>query len=64
MMTVAQLIRELQEIPGHLPVHVAVRADGSGGGADTDYYFVAGAELDSFPTHGNMAVIQINYHPS
>lgn len=36
-MTVAQLIRELNEIPGHLPVHVAVKADGSGGGADTDY---------------------------
>ena len=29
MMTVAQLIRELNEIPGHLPVHVAVKADGS-----------------------------------
>lgn len=64
MMTVAQLIRELNEIPGHLPVHVAVKADGSGGGADTDYLYVLGAELDSFPTHGNMAVIQINYKPS
>ena len=49
MMTVAKLIEELQAIPGHLPVHVAIKADGSGGGAETDYHYILGAELSSFP---------------
>lgn len=38
-MTVTQLIEQLQAMPGHIPVHVAFPADGSGGGADTDYYY-------------------------
>lgn len=62
MMTVAQLIRELQEIPGHLPVYVCIRNDGDSVG--TTHLFVDGAKLDSFPTHGNAAVIHINYNPS
>ena len=36
-MTVAELREALEMMPGHWPVHVAVRADGSGGGADEDW---------------------------
>ena len=64
MMTVAKLIEELQAIPSHLPVHVAIKADGSGGGADTDYHYILGAELSSFPKQGLMAVIHLNEEPT
>jgi hypothetical protein len=62
--TVADLIRELQQMPGHWPVHVEVRADGSGGGADTDYLYTLDCVPSSFPTQGSMAVIRINYEPT
>jgi hypothetical protein len=63
-MKVDQLREAIALIPGHWPVHVAVLADGSGGGVDTDYFYTLGVERDNFPTQGNMAVITINYDPS
>ena len=39
MMTVNELREALEKMPGHWPVHVAVRADGSGGGADEDFLY-------------------------
>ncbi len=63
-MNVNQLIDRLKELPGHLPVHVAVPADGSGGGADTDYLYTLDVERGNFPTQGSMAVITINTRPS
>jgi hypothetical protein len=63
-MKVADLIEQLQAMPGHLPVHVAFPADGSGGGADTDYYYTLDCELSSFPTQGRMAVITLNMEPT
>jgi hypothetical protein len=63
-MTVAELISELQGMPGHWPVHVEIKADGSGGGADWDYLYTLEAVRSHFPTQGNMAVIRINYEPT
>lgn len=63
-MTVAELIERLQAMPSHLPVHVEFPIDGSGGGADFDYYFTLDCELSSFPSQGRMAVIIINQEPS
>lgn len=62
-MTVQELREALTAMPDHWPVHVEVRADGSGGGADHDYLFTLDAVPDSFPSQGNMAVIRINYDP-
>ncbi len=59
-MTVSDLIRELEALPGHWPVHVAVRADGSGGGADTDFLFTLDVQRDNFPSQGTMAVIRVD----
>lgn len=63
-MTVAELIERLQAMPGHIPVHVEVAADGSGGGADVDYLYTLDCELSSFPSQGRMAVITINQEPT
>ncbi len=63
-MNVAQMIEALQALPAHWPVHVAMTADGSGGGADTDYLYTLDVEHTNFPTQGNIAVITINRHPS
>jgi hypothetical protein len=61
--TVDQLREALAGMPGHWPVHVAVDADGSGGGADTDYLFTLDVQRENFPSQGNMAVITINKEP-
>lgn len=63
-MTVAELIEKLQSLPGHITVHIPRAADGSGGGADTDYLFVDDIELTSFPTYGRIAVLTINQQPT
>jgi hypothetical protein len=63
-MNVQQLIEALQNMPGHLPVHVAVNSDHeNGGGVDTDYLYTLDCVQENFPSQGNMAVIQINYAP-
>ncbi len=58
-MTVADLLRDLQQIPGHWPVFIATNEDGSGGGADTAYLHTLDVQRDNFPTQGNMAVIRV-----
>jgi hypothetical protein len=60
-MNVQELREALADLPGHWPVHVAVRADASGGGAGIDYLYTLEVERDNFPTQGNMAVIRIDY---
>ena len=62
-MTVDQLREALAAMPGHIPVHVEVPADGSGGGADTEYHFTLECTLEAFPTQGRMAVIRLNNEP-
>lgn len=60
-MNVQELREALADLPGHWPVHVAVKAGGSGGGADTDYLYTLDVQRDNFPSQGNMAVIRIDY---
>jgi hypothetical protein len=61
-MNVRELREALDNLPGHLPVHVAVNSDhDNGGGADTDYLYTLDVQRDNFPTQGNMAVIRIDY---
>jgi len=62
-MTVDQLREALAGMPGHVPVHVEVPADGSGGGADSDFHFTLECVLEAFPTQGRMAVIRLNPAP-
>lgn len=63
-MTVDQLREALKDMPGHIPVHVAVASDQEhGGGADTDYLFTLDCQIEAFPTQGRMAVISINHSP-
>lgn len=62
-MTVDQLREALATMPGHVPVHVETRADGSGGGADVDLLFTLDCTLEAFPTQGRIAVIHINHEP-
>lgn len=62
-MTVDQLREALATMPGHVPVHVEVPADVSGGGADTEYHFTLECTLEAFPTQGRMAVIRLNPAP-
>lgn len=62
-MTVQQLREALAAMPGHLPVHLAVRADGSGGGADTDYLFTLECVVENLSSWGNVAAIYPNYEP-
>ncbi len=62
-MTVDQLREALATMPGHVPVHVEVPADGSGGGADVDFHFTLECTLEAFPTQGRMAVIRLNPAP-
>lgn len=59
-MNVQDLREALAELPGHWPVHVAVPANGSGGGADTDFLYTLDVQRDNFPTQGNMAVIRLD----
>ncbi len=59
-----QLREVLADMPGHLPVHLAVPADGSGGGADTDYLFTLECVVENFPKQGRIAVIYPNQHPT
>lgn len=61
-MTVDQLREALASMPGHLPVHVKVRAD-EFAGDDFDWLYTAECSIESFPTQGRMAVIHINYEP-
>lgn len=63
-MNVQQLREALNQMPGHWPVHVEVRADGSGGGADSDYLFTLECVQENFPSQGNIAVVRINYEPT
>lgn len=63
-MNVQQLIEALQAMPGHWPVHLAVTADGSGGGADEDFLYVLECVPEAFPSQGNMAVIRANLQPT
>ena len=58
-----QLREVLASMPGHLPVHVGVRADGSGGGADTDYLFTSDCLVEGFPSQGRIVVIYVNDEP-
>lgn len=62
-MNVNELREALEKMPGHWPVHLAVLADGSGGGADEDYLFTLECVQENFPSQGNMAVIRANYEP-
>lgn len=62
-MNVRQLIDRIKDLPGHLPVRVAVPADGSGGGADTDYFYTLDVELGSFDAQGRAAVITLYERP-
>ncbi len=62
-MTVDQLREALAAMPGHIPVHVEVPGDASGGAADTEYHYVLECALESFPTQGRMAVIRLNPEP-
>lgn len=59
-MNVQQLRDALADMPGHVPVHVEVPADGSGGGADVDFHFTLECVLEAFPTQGRIAVIRLN----
>lgn len=63
MMTVNELREALEKMPGHWPVHVAVRADGSGGGADENFLYTLECVPESFPSQGCMAVVRVNYDP-
>lgn len=63
-MNVQQLREALEKMPGHWPVHVEVREDGSGGGVDMGYYFTLDCVPSAFPTQGCMAVIRLNYEPT
>ena len=70
-MTVNELREALEKMPGHWPVHVAVRADGSGGGADEDFLYTLDEDFlytlecvpESCPSQGCMAVVRVNYDP-
>lgn len=62
-MNVQELREALDKMPGHWPVRVAVRADGSGGGADEDFLFTLECVPESFPSQGCMAVVRVNYDP-
>lgn len=61
-MTVDQLREALAEMPGHIPVHVAVDAE-NGSGQGISYLYTLDCVINSFPTQGRMAVIRINYEP-
>lgn len=63
-MTVDQLREALATMPGHVPVHIAMPAEGSGGGADVDYLFTLDCTLEAFPSQGRMVVITINQRPT
>ena len=62
-MTVEELRTALAAMPGHWPVHLAVRADGSGGGAEEDFLYTLECVQESFPTQGCMAVVRADYEP-
>ena len=62
-MTVQELREALEKMPGHWPVHLAVPADGSGGGADEDFLFTLECVAENFPSQGCMAVIRSNPEP-
>ena len=62
-MTVQELREALAGMPGHWPVHLAVPADGSGGGADEDFLFTLECVPENFPSQGCMAVIRSNPDP-
>jgi hypothetical protein len=57
-MTVAELIRELQAMPGHWPVHVEVKPFDTSPD-DTGYHYTLDVQRHNFPTQGNMAVIRL-----
>lgn len=63
-MTVEQLREALAGMPGHLPVHIEVPADGSGGGADADYLYTLDCQIEAYPSQGRMVVITINTEPT
>lgn len=62
-MNVRELREALATMPDHWPVHLAVAADGSGGGADEDFLFTLECVPENFSTQGCMAVIRANYEP-
>lgn len=62
-MTVQELREALEQMPGHWPVHLAVPADGSGGGADEEFLYTLECVPEAFPTQGCMAVIRANCEP-
>ena len=62
-MTVTELRDALSKMPGHLPVHVAVLSDGSGGGVDEDFLYTLECVRENFPSQGSMAVVRLNYDP-
>lgn len=61
-MTVDQLREALDGMPGHIPVHVAVKSE-DGFGVVTSYLYVMDCKIEGFPSQGRMAVIGINYEP-
>lgn len=62
-MTVNELREALTNMQGHWPVHVAVRADGSGGGADEDFLYTLECVMENFASQGCMCVVRVNYDP-
>ena len=56
-MTVDELREKLHGVPGHLPVVVEQKIDGSGGGADVEFALTMDAERSNFPTVGGMFLI-------
>ncbi len=62
-MNVKELRESLETMQDHWPVHIAMLADGSGGGADEDYFYTLECAHEGFPTHGNIAVIRVNHEP-
>ena len=63
-MTVAELREALEKLPGHWPVHVAVRPNGPDVFADEEYLYTLECVPEAYPSQGNMAVVRVNYAPS
>lgn len=58
-MNVKELREAIAEMPGHWPVTVAVKDEGSDA---MDYLCTLDVQRDNFPTQGNIAVIRIDYY--
>ena len=56
-MTVQELREALASMPGHWPVHLAVAADGGGGGADEDYLYTLECVPENAIGNGRAGII-------